>query len=254
VLDALEIKYRSNPLSDDMSGTRVGFVSFIYWLVVTAHRSQLRVLTVLINFISHLWLTDRQISKLSIKFMPAIPIRPSDPVFWVASSFIDNLQELRRESEVNMPDPIASLSSSANVKTLAVELAQSLTVLEDTLRRTDSVGECIRWSTRNHRRDFLSFPERVSSICISSPRHTKTKDASKVEIWVLQSILREEQPEHVGLRYLLFYKVAKVSLFICNSSMQLNVLSTAVTGASQPVCSSCNCICIAMSPADWQRS
>ena len=150
--------------------------------------------------------------------MPTTPIRPSDPVFWVASSFIDNLQELRGDNEVTIADPIASLGSSANVKTLAVELAQALTVLEDTLRRTDSVGECIRWSTRNHKRDFLSFPERASSICISSPRYTKTKDASKVEIWVLRSILQREQPEHVGLRYLLFYKVAKVSLFICNSS------------------------------------
>jgi hypothetical protein len=172
---------------------------------------------VLINFISHLWLTDRQISKLSTKFMPTIPIGPSDPGFWVASSFIDHLQELRRENEVTIADPIAFLSNIATVKTLAVDLAQALTVLEDTLRRTDSVGECIRWSTRNHKRDFLSFPERVSSIRMSSPRYTKTKDASKVEIWVLQSILQEEQPEHVGLRYLLFYKVAKVLLFICNS-------------------------------------
>src|SRR6202044_429104 len=136
-----------------------------------------------------------------------------------------------------------------------VELAQALAVLEDTLRRTDSVGECIRWSTRNHKRDFLSFPERVSSICISSLRYTKTKDASKVEIWVLGSILQEELPEHVGLRYLLFYKVAKVSFFIHNSfHTTQRSTKTAVAGASQFICCSSNCICVAMSPADWYRS
>ena len=33
VLDALEIKYHSNPLSEDMSGIRVGFVSFFIGLL-----------------------------------------------------------------------------------------------------------------------------------------------------------------------------------------------------------------------------
>ena len=187
-------------------------------------------------------------------FTPAIPTSPSDPASWVASSFIDNLQKLRRENEVTITDPIASLSNNANVKTLAVELAQALTVLEDTLRRTDSVGECIRWSTRNHKRDFLSFPERVSSICMSSPGYTKTKDALKVEIWVLRSILQEEQLKHVGLCYQLFYKVAKVPFSSAIPSISLNVLSIAVARTSQPVSCSRHCICVAMSPADWHRS
>jgi hypothetical protein len=126
---------------------------------------------VVTKFVSHLWLTDLQISKLSKAFVSEpIPLVPSVPVAWVAGSLIESLQKLTDENLACEQDPIASLSDSSSLGVLALELAQALAVLEEELRRMDPVGECVRWSARKYTRDFLSFPERVSSISLSSPR------------------------------------------------------------------------------------
>lgn len=125
------------------------------------------------KFVSHLWLADAQISKLSKAFSSKPPPRvryQQDPISWTADAFFESLRKLTKENDVAMEDPVASLSSNKIIRVLAVELAQALAVLEDRLRRTDPVGECIRWSARTCTRDFLSFPERVSSIGLSQSR------------------------------------------------------------------------------------
>jgi hypothetical protein len=67
------------------------------------------------------------------------------------------------------PDTLADLLASLlqrNVKT--EQMAEALAVLEDDLRRTDPLGECVRWLARGRRRDLISFPERVSLPFITS--------------------------------------------------------------------------------------
>lgn len=53
-----------------------------------------------------------------------------------------------------------------NVKTK--QIAETLAVLEGDLRRSDHMGECVRWLARGRRRDLMSFPERVNFYSIAS--------------------------------------------------------------------------------------
>ena len=111
-------------------------------------------------FADELWLTDKQTAKLSsaLRFDPGVR---SPAVNWVADHFRKSIQMAAQRNEVTISDPIASLSGKRDVQALAIELAQALAILEDWLRRSDPIGECVRWSARNYPRDFLSFPERV---------------------------------------------------------------------------------------------
>jgi hypothetical protein len=95
------------------------------------------------------------------------PMLRSTPA-WESDALMESLQKLM--AEVTTQDPIAALGDTRTMRVLAEELAQALAFLEDQLRHTDTVSECIRWSTGQHTRDLLSFPERVSSIGLPSPR------------------------------------------------------------------------------------
>jgi hypothetical protein len=59
-------------------------------------------------------------------------------------------------------DWIDSHTGSPGFREFAKQLAAALAFLEDDLRRTDPVGESIRWLAAVCTRDILSFPERVS--------------------------------------------------------------------------------------------
>ena len=67
------------------------------------------------------------------------------------------------------PDAVADLLGALLHGTVRTEeIAEALAVLEDDLRRTDPLGECVRWLARGRRRDLISFPELVNLHCIAS--------------------------------------------------------------------------------------
>ena len=62
----------------------------------------------------------------------------------------------------NTLESLITAAGDRHLGVLAEELAESLAVHEDRLRRKDPVGEIARWLAKDCPRDFLSFPERVS--------------------------------------------------------------------------------------------
>jgi hypothetical protein len=169
VLEALERIYNSRLLNASSdSETQLEFVySCFTWLFVAAHGFGLSILNLVTKFVSHLWLTDRQISRVSQAFGRKPNLVRS--VARAMSILNEGLQKLEQDNMAAIPDPIFSLDN-ASLGVLAEELAEALAVLEDDVRRTDPVGECVRWSAQRFTRDFLSFPERVSSFSRSSLR------------------------------------------------------------------------------------
>jgi hypothetical protein len=133
------------------------------------------------KLVSDLWLTDAQVAKLSKTFtLESTRLsHHQDAIYWTADTFFESLHKLTKKNEVPMQNPIASLSGNKNIRTLAVELSKALAVLEYRLRQTDPDGECIRWLARKCARDFLSFPERVSSIGLPVSRQAKTTQRLK---------------------------------------------------------------------------
>ena len=118
-------------------------------------------------------------------------------------------QRLDEENEVIMDDPIKNLDSfsTRERKRLAESIAWALALLESELRRMQFIDEVIRWLAREYSRDILSFRERVS---FSSYPSFRSDNGEQLENWVIQSILHGGSPEYIGLRYYLFYRVAKV--------------------------------------------
>jgi len=115
---------------------------------------------------SYLWLTDEQI-RLSEALVPRSN-PPIHSVSYAARSLHECFRRLKEDNMVTIQDPIVSLNNNTNLGVLAEELAEALAVLEYNLRQTDPIGECVRWLAQGFRRDFLSFPERVSSTNLSS--------------------------------------------------------------------------------------
>jgi hypothetical protein len=93
----------------------------------------------------------------------------------------------------------------------ARQCAEILSYLEIDLRRTDPVGECLRWLTPPENREFGPFPERVRPLVYLIRNEIKVN--FKLQSWVMRTIMGAP-PEDMERCYKYFYKVAKVHLFL----------------------------------------
>jgi hypothetical protein len=172
VLDALNTTYLTATSADsDTSGMgmQVWFVFVSFGQPRVTHKAS--ILSLVTKFLSKLWLTDRQINKIAEYFVQRSTVPGlAACVAYERGSLIECLQRLQKRNASTLGPSIASLDEleKTTLELLAQALAEALAVLEDKLRRTDSVGECVRWMTRNYTRDFISFPERVCPLDLPS--------------------------------------------------------------------------------------
>ena len=105
-----------------------------------------------------LWLSDAHRRLILDKFGPKSIGHIPDVI--IASNLLSSLLlPTFSEGPSILPNLLAALLHNRGT---TKAFAEALAILEQDIRQSDPLGECVRWLARGHRRDLLSFPEMAS--------------------------------------------------------------------------------------------